>query len=77
MTLILLAPAAFRTTVNSVFSSAAGAAAAAAAASCSYRSRRRRRNTQLFFEQLHELRRFEQRQALNLIRNCVNVRHDL
>src|ERR1700761_1090658 len=56
MTLILLAPAAVRTTENSVFLSARGARPGASPAS-RYRDRGRgsRRNAQLFFEQFNEL----------------------
>src|ERR1039457_3469482 len=45
------------------------------AAGCRHRRCRCRRDAQLLFEQLDELRGLEQRQALNLFRNCVNVRH--
>src|SRR6202167_5884401 len=38
---------------------------------------RRSRDAQLFLEQFHQLRRFQQRQPLNLFRNRVDVRHDL
>ena len=69
MTLILFAPAAVSTTLNSVFSSTAGAAAAPAARS-RYRHRGRgRRYAKFLFEQLDQLRRLEQRQSLNLF--CI------
>src|SRR5579885_3725778 len=34
-----------------------------------------RRNSQLLFQHFHELRCLQQRQTLDLIRDCVNVRH--
>ena len=78
MTLILFAPVAVRTTVNSVFSSTGAAAAAAARAGSRRRDRsRRRRNAELLFEQLDELRSLEQGQTLNLFCNCVDIRHFL
>src|ERR1035438_5511148 len=46
-----------------------------AAAGRHHRRRSRRRDAQFLFQQLNELRGLEQRQALNLFRNCVNVRH--
>ncbi len=72
MVLILFAPASFRMTVNSVFSSAG---ARAAAASHSHRGRRRGRNAEPLFELLDQSRRFQQAQAYNLFFQLRQIRH--
>src|SRR5580704_4211778 len=72
MVLILFAPASFRMTVNSVFSSAAGAAApppaAGAAATVAAAA-------ETLLELLHQLRSLEQGEANDLIFQLLNVCH--
>src|ERR1700731_2386404 len=67
ITLILLAPTSFRTTVNSVFSSAGAAPAAVPPppppTTHHHRSRGCRRHPQALFQLLYQLCRFHQRQA--------------
>src|ERR1700690_3292323 len=63
ITLILLAPTSFRTTVNSVFSSAGPAAAAPPPASDHTRARCRRRHAETRFQLFDQFRRFQKRQA--------------
>ncbi len=73
MTSIFLSPAAARTTVNSVFSSAA----AAAAASRTGRNRNRGSggNAPLFFEHLGEVSRLKDGQARQIVDDFLQVSH--
>src|SRR5947208_16560989 len=66
ITLILLAPTSFSTTLNSVFSSAGAAPAAAPPTRHHDRGRCRCRNTKSLFQLLYELSRVQQRQPYNL-----------